>query len=252
MSDRELNEGDARVKEPRGEGGFLGMANEQVAKARAEAEENLRERTGSMTTELERSRERLADAVLRIVSSSNETDITLPTRVASEALEDIFGYPGAFKPVDQQIDFTVSFKQPTPNSVTAVVSYQGIEIDREPVYRPSEGPGVLGAARFHANGARYHRWDADCMRAAGKSESLIREALQKAEEEESALRDLVSGNPGEFNRHALAAQPIRAWLKGPKDDAKDLIEALATESLPYSPADVSRARRAMRGEHSPD
>ena len=49
MSDRELNEGAARVKEPRGEVGFLGMANEQMAKARAEAEENLREETASAT-----------------------------------------------------------------------------------------------------------------------------------------------------------------------------------------------------------
>lgn len=47
MADYELNEGDAQGRRPRGEVGFLGMANEQMAQARAEAEENLREETAS-------------------------------------------------------------------------------------------------------------------------------------------------------------------------------------------------------------
>lgn len=193
-----------------------------------------------MSTELERSRERLAAAAWRIVSTRT-TDVTEPVLEANEALEEIFGHLGAFEPVHLPPGVTVSFEQVTRNDVTAVVSEHGVEQGRVIVHRPHEGPGVLGAARFHATEARYQRWVADCMRAAGKSESLIREAEQKAEEAETALRDLVISNPGGFNRHALAAQGVRAWLAGPRGDVTELNEALATEPLPFSPADVSRA-----------
>lgn len=49
MAGHEPNEGDAQGKKPREEVGFLGMANEQIAQARAEAEENLRKETASAT-----------------------------------------------------------------------------------------------------------------------------------------------------------------------------------------------------------
>ena len=206
-----------------------------------------------MLTEFERSRVRLADAVWRAMSPGG--DVNSLMRVASEAFEEIIGYPGAFEPVNLPSGVTVSFEQLPGNNVRAIISYHGVEHSRVTVDRPYGGPGVFGTARLHANEARYHRWDADTMRAVGKSESLICEALQKAEEEEAALREIVIGNPSEFNRHALAAQHVRTWLAGPKDDVKELIEALVTDPLPYSPNDASRMRRAMRGaqhEHSPD
>lgn len=198
-----------------------------------------------MPTELERNRVQLADAVWRAVSAG--ANVTEPMRVASEALEEIIGYRGAFDPVNLPSGVTVSFEQLPGNDVTAIISYRGVEHGRVPVDRPYGGPGVLGTARLHANEARHHRWVADCLKAEGKSESLICEALQEAGKEEAALREIVIGNPSEFNRHALSAQHVRAWLAGPKDDVEELIEALVTEPLPYSPDDVSRARKARRG-----
>ena len=199
-----------------------------------------------MPTELERNRVQLADAVWRTVSAGK--NVTEPMRVASESLEEIIGYRGAFDPVNLPSGVTVSLKQlPENDDVTAIISYRGVERDHVTVDRPYGGPGVLGTARLHATEARHHRWVADCLKAASKSESLISQALQEAEKEEAALREIVIGNPSEFNRHALAAQRVRAWLAGPKDDVEELIKALVTKPLPHSPDDVSRARKAMKG-----
>ena len=193
-----------------------------------------------MPTELERSRERLADAVLRIVTTSGGTDDPSLTRVASEALEEIIGYPSAFEPVDLPLGFTVSFEQLTRNDVAAVVSHYGVEVGRETVDRPCGGMGVFGDARFQANVARHYRWWTDCLRIAGKQASVIRDAEQIAEEAESALQDLVIGNPRAFSGRSLAAQRVRAWSARPERGVKRLIEALATEPLPYLPTAVWR------------
>ena len=191
-----------------------------------------------MSSELERSRERLADAVLRIVSTSSGTDVTSLTRVASEALEEIIGYPSAFEPVDRPLGFTVSFEQLTRNDVAAVVSHYGVEVGRETVDRPCGGMGVFGDARFQANVAQHYRWWTDCLRIAGKQASVIRDAEQIAEEAESALQDLVIGNPRAFSGRSLAAQRVRAWSARPeRGGVKRLIEALATEPL-YPPTAV--------------
>lgn len=194
-----------------------------------------------MPTELERSRERLADAVLRIVSTSSGTDVTSLTRVASEALEEIIGHPGAFEPIERTIDFTVAFKQLTRDDVTAVVFYHGVEVGRATVDRPCGGIGVFGDARFQANVVRHYRWWADCLRIAGKQASVIRDAEQIAEEAESALRDLVIGNPRAFSGRSLAAQCVRAWSARPERHIRKLVEALATEPL-YPPTAVPRWR----------
>ena len=181
-----------------------------------------------MPTELERSRGRLADAVLRIVSTSSGTDVTSLARVASEALEEIIGYPSAFEPVVRPLGFTVSFEQLTRNDATAVVSYHGVERGRVTVDRPCGGMGAFGNARFLADQVR-HRWSwAGELQADGKTDEVVREARREAEKAEATLRAHVLANPNAFLGPSRVARRVHDWLKDDQREIAPLVKALAT------------------------
>ena len=182
-----------------------------------------------MPIELERSRKQLADAALRIASSGVGTVVTTPMLEASEALEEIIGYPGAFEPVDLSCGLTMSFERSTENSVTPVLSGAGIELVCEEVERPAGGMGAFGDARFRADQVRRWRSLVDELQAAGMTAEVeaVREAAWEAEAE-ATLRTHVLANQDAFQGPSLVAGLVRDWLEGDQREIAPLAEALAT------------------------